>query len=390
VRETEGRSGYADVAGDVLRDARGGACSLASVRGRPVIVACAENISLSRGVSDVATAALRAELRGLGAALILIEPLAIWRLEPDDELESLTVADHDDDPDRARGPATVVGLLERLGVGSSIGDGGDVAACPRRQPLTLMMVDRQGGVTWRWTDPAPDGDDLDRLVGALRRAAELRSVDAHPTAAGASSGGLLYIKRRTLLASSLAAALALALSPDRAFGAPSMARAPTTSAGESGQVTLNINGKQHVLDIEMRVSLLDALREHIGLTGTKKGCDHGQCGACTVLVDGRRIDSCLTLAVMHQGAKITTIEGLATGDQLHPMQAAFLEHDAFQCGYCTPGQILSAVGLLTEGHARSSDDVREQMSGNICRCGAYNNIVDAVDQVRKSGQVRKA
>ena len=149
-------------------------------------------------------------------------------------------------------------------------------------------------------------------------------------------------------------------------------------------VTLLVNGRRHPLQLEPRVTLLDALREHVGLTGTKKGCDHGQCGACTVLVDGRRVNSCLTLAVAVAGKQITTIEGLAQGDQLHPVQAAFIEQDAFQCGYCTPGQICSAVGLINEGHARGDDDIREQMSGNICRCGAYPNIVAAVRKVMES------
>jgi xanthine dehydrogenase YagT iron-sulfur-binding subunit len=147
-------------------------------------------------------------------------------------------------------------------------------------------------------------------------------------------------------------------------------------------VTLKVNGKKHSLKLETRVTLLDALREHLGLTGTKKGCDHGQCGACTVLIDGRRIYSCLTLAVMHAGSKITTIEGLATGDRLHPLQQAFIDRDAFQCGYCTSGQICSGVGLLAEGHARTDADIREQMSGNICRCGAYPNIVAAIKDAR--------
>ncbi len=143
-------------------------------------------------------------------------------------------------------------------------------------------------------------------------------------------------------------------------------------------VTLTINGMRHDLTIEPRVTLLDALREYANLPGTKKGCDQGTCGACTVLVNGRRIDSCLTLAIMHTGARITTIEGLADGDRLHPMQAAFLEHDGFQCGYCTPGQILSAVALLAEKRPLDDASIREFMSGNICRCGAYKNIVDAV------------
>ncbi len=147
-------------------------------------------------------------------------------------------------------------------------------------------------------------------------------------------------------------------------------------------LTLTINGTQHALSIEPWTSLLDLLREQLHLCGTKKGCDHGQCGACTVLVNGVRINSCLALALVHDGAQITTIEGLAEGDTLHPVQHAFVEHDAFQCGYCTPGQICSAVGLLAEGHAHCRDDVREQMSGNLCRCGAYVNIADAVEAVR--------
>ncbi|MEH2255115.1 (2Fe-2S)-binding protein [Nostoc sp.] len=154
-----------------------------------------------------------------------------------------------------------------------------------------------------------------------------------------------------------------------------------TSTPETVKVTLQVNGTAHNLQIEPRVTLLDALREYIGLIGTKKGCDHGQCGACTVLVDGQRINSCLTFAIMHTDAAIATIEGLEQGNNLHPMQAAFLAHDAFQCGYCTPGQICSAVGLVNEGHAKSDADIRELMSGNICRCGAYPNIVAAVRDV---------
>ena len=149
-------------------------------------------------------------------------------------------------------------------------------------------------------------------------------------------------------------------------------------------VTMQVNGKQKTLEIDSRTTLLDALREKMHLTGTKKGCDRGQCGACTVLVDGRRINACLTLAAMCENAQVTTIEGLGTGDNLHPMQQAFLKHDAFQCGYCTPGQICSAVGMLKEGHAKTDDDIRELMSGNICRCGAYQNILEAIKEVRKS------
>lgn len=149
---------------------------------------------------------------------------------------------------------------------------------------------------------------------------------------------------------------------------------------------IEVNGKMHDVSVEPRVTLLDFLREKLGLTGTKKGCDHGQCGACTVHADGRRINSCLSLAVMNQGKKITTIEGLAKDDKLHPMQDAFIRFDGFQCGYCTPGQIMSAVACIKEGHANNADEIREFMSGNICRCGAYPNIVDAIMEVKKGGQ----
>ena len=145
--------------------------------------------------------------------------------------------------------------------------------------------------------------------------------------------------------------------------------------------TLAVNGDTRVVELEPRTSLLDALRERLGLTGTKKGCDHGTCGACTVWVDGRRVLSCLTLAVTCEGREITTIEGLADGDELHPMQRAFIQHDAFQCGYCTPGQIMSAVKLIEEGNAATEADIREFMSGNICRCAAYPNIVAAIREV---------
>ena len=144
------------------------------------------------------------------------------------------------------------------------------------------------------------------------------------------------------------------------------------------EVNLKINGKDTTLKIDPRVTLLDALRNHLGMTGTKKGCDHGQCGACTVIVNGRRINSCLSLALVHEGDEVTTVEGLAKGDELHPVQAAFIEHDGFQCGYCTPGQICSAVALIQERHANSDDEIREWMSGNICRCGAYTNILAAI------------
>jgi len=145
-------------------------------------------------------------------------------------------------------------------------------------------------------------------------------------------------------------------------------------------MTLTVNGVAKQLKVAPWTTLLDALRDHLDLTGTKKGCDHGQCGACTVLVDGRRINSCLTFAVMQDGTKVTTIEGLAANGELHALQQAFIDHDAFQCGYCTPGQICSAAGLIAEGRAKSIDEIRELMSGNICRCGAYPNIVAAIQE----------
>jgi xanthine dehydrogenase YagT iron-sulfur-binding subunit len=202
----------------------------------------------------------------------------------------------------------------------------------------------------------------------------------------------IEVTRRTVVETGTTALLLAGL-PHAALAAGPAEANPSTPATT---VELNINGHSHVLNLDPRTTLLDALREHLALTGSKKGCDHGQCGACTVLIDGRRINSCLTLAAMHDGQSITTIEGLADRGNLHPMQAAFVEHDGFQCGYCTSGQICSAVGMLSEAHAGmpsyATDDIadprpelsdveiRERMSGNICRCAAYPNIVAAIKQ----------
>jgi xanthine dehydrogenase YagT iron-sulfur-binding subunit len=155
---------------------------------------------------------------------------------------------------------------------------------------------------------------------------------------------------------------------------------------EKMSLAIEVNGVNHNLSIEPRTTLLDLMREQLALTGTKKGCDHGQCGACTVHINGNRVLSCLTLAVTVEGKKVTTIEGLADGDKLHPMQEAFIKHDGFQCGYCTPGQIMSGIACIREGHANSDDEIREYMSGNICRCGAYPNIMKAIADVKKGGQ----
>ena len=216
--------------------------------------------------------------------------------------------------------------------------------------------------------------------GLARLRGNVDAIGLHPYTPTVD-GALLKIAefRRTLKPTGYAFVTAFAAGCAKRDPIPEMATGNGHSSGDV-DLTLHINGAPHALKVEPRVTLLDALRERLGLTGTKKGCDHGQCGACTVLVDGRRINSCLTFAVMCDGKRITTVEGLAKDGELHPVQAAFIARDAFQCGYCTPGQICSAVGLLHEGHARTDADIREQMSGNICRCGAYPNIVAAVKQ----------
>jgi xanthine dehydrogenase YagT iron-sulfur-binding subunit len=188
-----------------------------------------------------------------------------------------------------------------------------------------------------------------------------------------------FLKQTTLLT-------AVAITPAPALKAAGQHLDEQIAAAlEKLPLKMEVNGKPYKLSVEPRSTLLDILREQLDLTGTKKGCDHGQCGACTVHVDGMRVNSCLTLGVMVNGKSITTIEGLAKGDELHPMQEAFLKHDGFQCGYCTPGQIMSAVACIREGHANSEGEIREYMSGNICRCGAYPNIVNAILEVKKGG-----
>lgn len=191
--------------------------------------------------------------------------------------------------------------------------------------------------------------------------------------------------RRSFLKQSTAAAVILATPTALVKGAEKRLDETGASYFEKLPLQVEVNGKPYSLSVEPRTTLLDFLRENLQLTGTKKGCDFGQCGACTVHVEGKRVLSCLTLAVMQNGKKITTIEGLADGDTLHPMQEAFIRHDGFQCGYCTPGQIMSAVACIREGHAGTDEDIREYMSGNICRCGAYPNIVDAIREVAQKG-----
>jgi xanthine dehydrogenase YagT iron-sulfur-binding subunit len=189
----------------------------------------------------------------------------------------------------------------------------------------------------------------------------------------------LELSRRAVLKATAATGGAMAAAPLLSASTPAQAQpaAPATSL-QAVAVVLRVNGAEHRLALDSRTTLLDALREHLHLTGSKKGCGLGQCGACTVLMDGKRVKSCLSLAALAEGHDVTTIEGLAQGDQLHPLQAAFIERDAFQCGYCTSGQIMAGVACIAEGHARSASEIREWMSGNICRCGAYDHIVAAV------------
>jgi xanthine dehydrogenase YagT iron-sulfur-binding subunit len=209
----------------------------------------------------------------------------------------------------------------------------------------------------------------------------------------------LKLSRRQVLVGTAGSAVTVALSAT----APAQATAPgkaSEPAPASSHVSFNLNGRRYAIEVDNRTTLLDVLRERLKLTGTKKGCDHGQCGACTVIIEGRRINSCLTLAIMHEGDSITTIEGLGTPDHPHPMQTAFVKHDGYQCGYCTPGQICSAVAVIAEMKAgipshvtqdliapvpQTVDEIRERMSGNICRCGAYSNIIDAIAEVAAGG-----
>ncbi|MFC3077805.1 (2Fe-2S)-binding protein [Phenylobacterium terrae] len=199
--------------------------------------------------------------------------------------------------------------------------------------------------------------------------------------------GFPSVDRRDLLEAGAAASVAslLAAAPAAAQGAP---RPAGPESGATVRLSTRVNGRPVALDVDARASLLDLLRERLGLTGSKKGCDHGQCGACTVHVEGRRVAACLTLAAKVDGREVTTIEGLSDGHDLHPMQQAFIDHDALQCGYCTPGQIMAAIACVQEGHASSREEIREYMSGNICRCGAYVGIVAAVEQA--AAQMRRS
>ena len=237
----------------------------------------------------------------------------------------------------------------------------------------LFVVDEHGIIRWRY------------VLGAdLAPRSSVAETTMEPASASVEEPSSLRLSRRDFVQAALAAAalLAVALAPRPLRAAGVLESMPGAISGLTS-ITLDVNGRPLAVDVEPRVTLLDALRERAGLTGTKKGCDHGQCGACTVHIDGRRVLSCMTFAVMvPPAAKITTIEGLATGDTLHPIQQAFITHDGFQCGFCTSGQIMSAAAMVNEPWGGRDADVREAMSGNICRCGAYPGIVAAVQSVR--------
>jgi xanthine dehydrogenase YagT iron-sulfur-binding subunit len=321
--------------------------------GQPVVLAFARAVELHE---SVALERIRAELRGLGAALFLIGDAHTFAFRPDDELDLFGC--------RRELPTAVLSELRASC---------KLPAAHDDRELSLVVLAGDGRIVARHQLEADDR--LDALAHGLNLAG-LKAIQARSS---------LVLSRREIVLASLIGAFALLAAEGcrprtashQAQPAPTPAKTTTTH-----KISLSVNGQRHELELEPRVSLLDALRERLGLTGTKKGCDHGQCGACTVLVDGRRVNACLTLAIMVGDAPVTTIEGLADGEKLHSMQDAFVAEDALQCGYCTPGQIISAIGLLRENRAHSDDEVREHMSGNICRCGAYTNIVAAIQRAR--------
>jgi xanthine dehydrogenase YagT iron-sulfur-binding subunit len=318
-----------------------------------VLLAFLPGVSLARTAGHV-MAEIRAELRGLGAVLVAASRAGLYAFRPDDDVECLAEA----------------GDLRASDLGDTYRafglEGGSSG---------LFLVDEDRVVRFSEVWKGSAGVDLTSIRDALACAGRVMVRGAGP----------FRLSRREMVLTTLAAALAVTLSGCK--GRPDVAPSPVATPAPAGgagdlEIALDVNGKLAKVRVDVRTSLLDALRERMGLTGTKKGCDHGQCGACTVLVDGRRVNSCLMLAVSIEGSKVTTIEGLANGDALHPMQQAFIAEDALQCGYCTPGQIMSALGLVAEGHAKTDDEVREAMSGNVCRCGAYTNIVAAIQKAR--------
>jgi xanthine dehydrogenase YagT iron-sulfur-binding subunit len=321
--------------------------SSSEARGRPWVLAFVRRWSPGGD-----TRAIRAQLRGLGAILFILSDAGAWSFRPDDDLEL------------SAGPSPrlrreVGELAGRCGIG--------------RRDDGVIVVDSDGVVRFAHAAERELTTTLGDALDAAGR--ELLGLPPRPG-----------ITRRDWAVMSLISGFGLVMFAGchgRAAERPAAPPPIEAKAGSEVDVVLRINGQDRRLRIEPRVSLLDALRERLGLTGTRKGCDHGQCGACTVLRDGHAVNACLTLAVTAEGSEITTIEGLAHGDKLHPVQAAFIAHDAFQCGFCTSGQIMSAVALLREGRAKTDEEVRQKMSGNLCRCGAYPNIIAAIQAARK-------
>jgi xanthine dehydrogenase YagT iron-sulfur-binding subunit len=365
----------------VLTDAGGQRVALGDLRGQPVIIAFyPPDWDPSRAEQLAHFNWLVRQVPGVNAELLGISMDGMWcqLAFADDAVRVPLLADLD--PQGA--------VAELYGV---------------RGGQAMFVVDADGVIAWRHAGPAGVTPNTAELLAALEalatptpesQAARFapRDADWVPLAPCAQPrderDALLVPTRREFVTTALAAALALAAVPLMAKAEPiadRLAPPPTPDVAPTS-VTLRVNGRPVAMTIEPRVTLLDALREYGGLTGTKKGCDHGQCGACTVHVNGRRQLSCLTFAVMHQADEITTVEGLANADALHPMQEAFIKHDGFQCGYCTSGQLMSATALLKEPCGAADADVKECMSGNICRCGAYPGIVAAIQEVRATAR----
>ena len=332
----------------VLHGDAGPPFSSSEARGRPWVLAFARRWT----PRDAGTASIRAQLRGLGAILFVVSDAGVWSFRPDDDVEL-----------SARPSPRLGREIDELAARCGIAAGED----------GVFVIDEEGSVRFAL---APSEALAPRLAEAL-------------AAAGRELLGLAPrrgVTRREWSILSLVSGFGLVLLANCRPGGserPAAAPAATTTGGAEIDVVLRINRQDRRIRIDARASLLDVLREQLALTGTRKGCDHGQCGACTVLRDGRAVNACLTLAATAEGAEITTIEGLAQGDKLHPLQAAFIAHDAFQCGFCTSGQIMAGVALLRDGRVRTDDEVRQHMSGNICRCGAYPNIIAAIQAARK-------
>jgi xanthine dehydrogenase YagT iron-sulfur-binding subunit len=318
---------------------------------RPLVVVFAAAWSDAK---PSALEAIRAELRGLGAGMLVVARDASFCFSPDSVVdEALPQALLEDD--------ALASLHRRIGLRAGEIEAGD---------LILTLLDDECNVRMQSVQEAPPSTAV-AVLETLRWAGKSAAFGTH----------VLFSRREAVMLSLIGAVALSATACKRPSKPPTPAR-PSRATPNEVEVTLNVNGAEQRLRLEPRVSLLDALRERLLLTGTKKGCDHGQCGACTVLLDGRRVNACLVLAITARGKRITTIEGLGSGDTLDPLQAAFVREDALQCGYCTPGQIMSAKGLLAEGGAHTDDEVREHMSGNLCRCGAYANIVRAIQSAR--------